>query len=449
MIYNFFNLPLIFRILLFSAINILMGYYVSEGKWSVIILLCLLFIISLSELIVYLNSINRKAAYFFDALRNEDSTLYFPEKIKDKAFREFHTSLNKLNNLITEIKIKNEHNEHFFRQLLKYSSTGIIALDEKGYIDLINDASLKMLGMTSLGHIKLLKQKNAELYKSLNAIKPGPGNTIKLFDGSGLKLLSVKVTLVKFSNKVYTVYSINDIKNELEENELDTWQKLIRVLTHEIMNSVAPITSLSKTIRRIFTSEDKSISTNTINQQNIDQAFEGLKVIEETGQGLMNFVDSYRKLTKIPEPVFKLILVDEWFNKVYLLLKNKMEAEKIEFNLINRYTKKTFTGDEKLLTQVVINILNNAITALEGRKQKKIQISSSSIKNGGLEVKIFDNGKGIISENLEKIFIPFFTTFENGSGIGLSLSRQIMRMHKGTIEVMSVPDRNTTFILKL
>jgi len=449
MIYNIINLPLIVRLFLFSAINISLGFCITKERWIVCIVLGILCLFSIIELIKYLNGISRKVAYFFDAIRNEDSTLHFPEKVKDKSFRELHGSLNRLNSLISDIKLKNESNERFFRQLLKYSSTGIFAVDENEYIDLINDSALDMLGVANLVHFDLVKQKNPELYRKLMLIKQGTGNTIKVFDGSGLKLLSVKVAQLKFGDKSYKVFSMYDIKNELEEKELDTWQKLISVLTHEIMNSIAPITSLSNSIRRIFISGDKVISKKELQQESINKALGGLTVIEETGKGLMNFVDRYRKLTKIPKPAFKPILVDEWLNKVYLLMKDRIEKEQIEFSLVNNNVRKEFHGDEKLLTQVAINIMNNAIDALEGKSQKMIQVTTAYRKNNGLEIKITDNGKGIDTENLEKIFIPFFTTRENGSGIGLSLSRQIMRLHKGTIEVYSKPDKYTTFVLKI
>jgi len=449
MIYNIVSIPLIIRLLLFSAISVAMGFSISQGRWALCTILGVFCLLSIYELAGYLNGIYRKITFFFDAVRNEDSTLHFPENTKDKSFRNLHHSLNRLNELITDIKIRNENNERFFRQLLKYSSTGTIVEDENGYIDLINDSALEMLQMTNLVHMDLLKQKNSELFENLQQIKPGQGSTVKIFDDSGLKLVSVKVAMIKFGSKAYKVFSMYDIKSELEEKELDTWQKLIRVLTHEIMNSVAPITSLSNTLRRIFTPNNKPVSAKEIQQKSIDKALEGLAVIEETGKGLMNFVDNYRKLAKIPKPVFKPILVEEWLNRVYLLMKDKIENEKIEFNLINHNVQKPFPGDEKLLTQVVINILNNAIDALEVKKLKRIQISSNYKKNNGLEIKIIDNGKGIDDENLEKIFIPFYTTRENGSGIGLSLSRQIMRLHKGTIEAYSKPHHYTTFVLKL
>lgn len=449
MIYNIINLPLIIRLLLLSSLSLTMGVSLSKGLWTLSMVLTPLLFLSIYELTLHLNGISRKVAFFFDAVRNEDSTLHFPENTKNKSFKELHRSLNRLNELITDIKIRNENNERFFRQLLKYSSTGIIVEDEKGYIDLINDAALEMLQMTNLVHIDLLKQKNPELFENLGRIKPGHGNTVKIFDGSGLKLISIKVAMIKFGNKAYKVFSMYDIKSELEEKELDTWQKLIRVLTHEIMNSVAPITSLSNTLRRVLTPDDNSVSVKEIQQKNIDKALEGLTVIEETGKGLMNFVDNYRKMTKIPKPVFKPILVDEWLNRVYLLMKDKIENENIEFNFTNHNVRKPFPGDEKLLTQVVINILNNAVDALEGKEQKRIEISSYYRKNNGLEIKLTDNGKGIEDEDLEKIFIPFYTTRENGSGIGLSLSRQIMRQHKGTIEAFSKPGQFTSFVLRL
>jgi signal transduction histidine kinase len=255
------------------------------------------------------------------------------------------------------------------------------------------------------------------------------------------------VSQIAFGEKNFNVYSLYDIKAELEENEVESWQKLIRVLTHEIMNSIAPITSLSKTLQRLLHSDDKGDEELQVDLQ-VEKAKEGLSVIEETGKGLMHFIDNYRRLTKIPKPVFKTVIIKDWLNRVLLLMKEHLEEEHITMELVFKTKQKEFLADEKLLTQVIINILKNAIEASKNAEKKKIILSTKYDSSGNLELSITDHGKGIPEDEMDKIFIPFYTTKENGSGVGLSISRQIMRLHKASLSATSKVGKGTTFFLR-
>jgi len=447
MIYRSFNLTLVFRLVVFGTLTASLGILILEKNWLFSVPLLILVAIAMIDLLYFMNGINRKVAFFFDAVTNEDTTLHYSESVRTKSLLALHTSLNRLNKHIMEIKIKNEHNERFFREMLKYSATGLIAVDENGYIEQINDSALEIIGFPHIAHMDLLKQKNSELYEQMLLITPGEGRAIKLLVSNELRSLSVKVSLLNFGESHFRLYSIFDIRAELEENELDSWHKLIRVMTHEIMNSIAPITSLSNTLSRIFTRDNKPLPKCEVTEKHIVNIIHGLEVIENTGKGLMHFVEDYRKLTKIPKPVFKPMQISYWLNAIYLLLKNRFDEEKIEFILISKGSPEELIGDEKLLTQVMINILNNAADALKNTKTKKIVIAVSGGSTGKTKISVTDNGIGIAPQEIEKIFIPFYTTKENGSGIGLDLSRKIMRLHKGTITVFSQPEKQTTFTL--
>jgi two-component system, NtrC family, nitrogen regulation sensor histidine kinase NtrY len=447
MIYKSFNLAVVIRLLIIVLFGAILGINVYQHNWVVSIFLFLLAFISGWNLFYFLNSINRKIAFFFDAVSNDDTTLHFSEKLHTKSLNELHHSLNRLNKHISNIKIANEHNEKFFKEMMQYSATGLMAVDDKGYVELINDSALDLIGLRHISHIQLLQQKKSELYEQMIQIGPGQSRTIKMLQGTDLRLLSLKVSLLNFSNVKYRLYSIYDIKAELEENELDSWQKLIRVMTHEIMNSIAPITSLSNTLSRIFTKDNEPLPVNKITEHHISNTIHGLDVIEKTGKGLMHFVEDYRKLTKIPKPVFKPIQVIHWLDSIELLMKSKIEEENIELRIVKKDFYQNLIGDEKLLSQVIINLLNNAIDALSNTKEKKITINVIESSAGKLKISVTDNGIGITPEEIEKIFIPFYTTKENGSGIGLSLSRQIMRLHKGSISAFSIPGEQTTFVL--
>jgi two-component system, NtrC family, nitrogen regulation sensor histidine kinase NtrY len=447
MIYRSFNLSVIIRLLIFASATIGLGIALYQLNWLISVLLILVVLITFFNLVYFLNSINRKVAFFFDAVTNDDTTLHYSEQNQTRSFRALHQSFNRLNEHISAIKIKNEHNERFFHEMLKSSATGLLAVDEKGYIEQINDSALDFIGLPHISHIDLLKQKNNELHEQMMLITPGQSRTIKVLHGTELRLFSLKVALLNFGMNRYRLYSISDIKTELEENELDSWQKLIRVMTHEIMNSIAPITSLSNTLSRIFIRNNDPLPAIEVTEKHIANIIHGLEVIENTGKGLMRFVEDYRKLTKIPTPVFKPILINSWLNALRLLMKNRLDEENIDLNIIKKGSQKELIGDEKLLNQVMINILNNAIDAVKSAAHKKIVISVSESSTGRFKISISDNGKGISAEEIEKIFIPFYTTKESGSGIGLSISRKIMRLHKGSISVFSIPGDHTTFVM--
>lgn len=444
---NLLNGKLLFRLLFIIGSSVLFAFTLVEFSVVWKILAGLLVLILVFELINYINSINRKLTFFFDAVRNEDSTLHFSEKIKEKSTAELHASLNRLNALISEIKIRNEYNERFFKELLRYSATGIIAVDANGFVELVNEAGLKLLGLKSLANFILLKQKRKELYTELIHLKPGQTRTVKLLREEEMQQISIKVSQIQFGDKIYKVYSLYDIKSEMEENEVESWQKLIRVLTHEIMNSIAPITSLSNTMQRFLTEDSDDVKT-VKPESSMDKTREGLKVIEETGKGLMHFIDNYRRLTKIPTPVFKEVDIQEWIDGILFLLKDRLNEENIDLRQYYKTTQTELLGDKKLLTQVLINIINNAIDASLTKEDRKIILKVYNDNEARLHISITDYGKGILPDELDKIFIPFFTTKENGSGIGLSLSRQIMRLHKGSISVSSQANKKTTFTLR-
>jgi len=239
MIYKSFTLAIVTRLLILILLTVCFCFFLFQNNWIIGVLILIPIFISVWNLIYFMNSINRKVAFFFDAVSNDDTTLHFPEKLRSKSLSTLHKSINQLNNHISNIKIKNEYNERFFREIMKYSATGLMAIDDKGYIELINNSALHLIGMPYISHIHLLKQKNKELFDQLTQLQPGQNNTIKLLHGTDLRLILLKVAHLSFGEQKYRLYSLNDIKAELEENELDSWQKLIRVMTHEIMNSIA------------------------------------------------------------------------------------------------------------------------------------------------------------------------------------------------------------------
>jgi signal transduction histidine kinase len=235
----------------------------------------------------------------------------------------------------------------------------------------------------------------------------------------------------------------------LEEQEMEAWQKLIRVLTHEIMNSITPIASLSSTINELL----KDIDTSDNEPQEIDDETvidiqNSLKTIHKRSVGLIHFVESYRNLTRIPKPKFNIIPVKEVFDNVYLLMEKDVNQLGIECVMDISPSSLELTADEDMIEQVLINLVKNAIHSLTDTKNPRIEIKAFLDRRGRIAVQVIDNGPGILPEVIDKIFVPFFTTKPDGSGIGLSLSKQILRMHGGTLTAKSEPNKETIFTMR-
>ncbi len=443
MVYKNFNIALFTRVFFLISFTVGATFLFISAEWT-LFALCMLFLtLTIYNIIDYFNSVNRKLAFLFDSIRNEDSTLHFPERVRAKTTKKLHQSLNHLNEVISKIKIRNEHKERFFLEFMRHSTTGLMAVDEKGYVEIVNDAALKLFNTGILVHLKRLKQVNKELYEVIKSLKPNQSKTLKLSVKDELHIVLIKMVKLKFGEMNFNIYSLSDIKTELEEKEMETWQKLIRILTHEIMNSIAPISSISDTMMKYFHNGKK------LSVKEMDNIEHGLDVINDRSKGLIHFVDSYRTLTKIPKPVFKLIDVNTWLDSILLLFQDRAENDQIEIEVKNEYKRETFLGDQKLLTQVVLNLLNNAADAIREVENKKIIIHITTTESGNISLKFIDNGPGISPENLDQVFIPFFTTKENGSGIGLSLSRQIVNLHKGQLLVHSQPGKETVFEMRV
>jgi two-component system nitrogen regulation sensor histidine kinase NtrY len=279
-------------------------------------------------------------------------------------------------------------------------------------------------------------------------IKPGQNKLVKIYDVEDFLQLAIYATTIKVKDKVTMLVTIKDIQNVLEEQETEAWQKLIRVLTHEIMNSITPIASLSSTLNNMLKAYPHEGGGRTwVDNDSLSEITEALHTINKRSNGLLHFVDTYRNLTRIPKPNFTIFKIDEMFKNIILLMEEEMKTHQIKFSVSVEPEQIQTTADEQLLEQVLINIIKNSIYALRGRQNAEIKLQAFYNRRGRFTVQVTDNGPGILPDVLEKIFIPFFTTKPSGSGIGLALSRQIMRLHNGTITAHSEPDKETVFTL--
>jgi nitrogen fixation/metabolism regulation signal transduction histidine kinase len=439
---------IIIRVLLIVFLALAAGWIIASGQLVVFVYLCIfMIIIVVINLVNYLNSTNRKISYFLDSVQSEDSTLSFPANITTKPIREIYQGIDKVNKQIQQLKIESRQQEQYFQTLLEHVGTGIVTFDTKGLVHHANSAGKKMLGVNILTHLNQLEKVDRNLFQAIRNIKPFDQKLVSVLSESGSIQLSIKATAFKTKDDELILLSVQDIKNELDEKELESWMKLIRVLMHEIMNSIAPITSLSESLCQFFMIDGRPALPEEVTETTIQNTLRGLSVIKEQGHGLMLFVESYRKLTRLPKPDKKIFRVEDLISRIKVLYTSLENSEKINLTVTVNPEEMELLADENLISLVLINLTKNALQANENNPEGKIQVIAGINSAHRPEIRVVDNGPGIPEEILEQIFIPFFTTRENGSGIGLSLSRQIMRLHGGRLQVRSVPGKETVFSL--
>ncbi len=399
-------------------------------------------------LIHRLRTTNRKLSYFFDALGNDDYTLRFTETQGLPSEKMLNHSLNRIKTLIQNTRLEIQQKEKYYELILSSIYTGVIALNTKGFVTQCNRFALKLLGLEIFTHVNQLCKVSSQLHQVFLEIKPGESRRVTFTNERGTVQLLIGATQITIQDEKLTLLVINDIENEMDEKEIDSWIRLIRVLSHEIMNSIAPITSLSDTLSNMHKTssafseeEQEQVKQNTIN---------GLQVISETGKGLISFVESYRKFTRIPEPVKESIDLNEFIHRMVILCSMEPNFSKITINIQIHPIDLKIYADPNLLGQVVLNLMKNAIQAMQEQTEGTLSIlAEADPVTKIIRIKITDNGPGIPPEIINEVFVPFFTTRTEGSGIGLSIARQIMRAHGGNIKVSSIPHQETTFTLSL
>lgn len=435
-------------VMILAVLCIALGFLIT-GKHSLrLIILCVLAIIVLTgSLVSYLNRTNRNIKFFFDSVKNDETGLSFRSGTNDDTLRELYSSMNNVNRHIQNLKIINRQQEQYFKRILEHLATGIVTYDTKGFIQHANTSAKNLLALETFTHIRQLEKIDSKLFSVVSSIKPNERKLVGINSPNGDVQLALKTTSYGSDQNKLMILSVQDIKHELDEKEIDSWMKLIRVLMHEIMNSITPITSLSESLSGIYKYEGKPVEPASIDEKTISTTLQGLEVIRDQGKGLMSFVENYRKLTHIPRPEKKQVKVSDIFARVKILTSPLEKGENTKIIFDENEPDRTIFADENLVSLVLINLVKNALEANTANSNAIIRINTQNGPDNHTEICVTDNGPGINGEILDKIFIPFFTTRKNGSGIGLSLSRQIMGAHGGTLKVRSEPGKETVFCM--
>ena len=399
-------------------------------------------------LVNQVNKTNTDLEKFFASVQNNDSSVRFSKNTKNNSFRKLHDRMNDLNTIIQNVKIENEKTSQFLQTVVDHVDIGLLSFDDNGNIEIYNRAAKRYLHVQQPLQLSSLKTMNDEMFIIINAIRPGQDILHKIVINNHLQSILLKAIELKFENKTIKLVSFQDITNELDKKELDSWQRLICALTHEIMNSISPITSLTSVISGYFKKDNTEdhIPVKNIDNLIVSKTLSGLNTIEETGKGLLDFVDKYRSLTSLPKPNFCKFRINIMFMKCKLLMESNI-PDNIKINSDVNPENMVLEADYAQVELVLINLIKNAFEALSDNNKGTIQLRAF-YADGSAIIQVEDDGSGISSDIIEDIFIPFYTTKKSGSGIGLSLSKQIMQNHEGTISVNTVPTKGARFTLR-
>jgi len=448
MVFKQFRFNIILRVLLITATCLALFITLNSAFTFTPILVAGLIIYQVWSLIRYVDRTNRELASFLESIRYSEFTRSFQIGNIGSSFDELSAAFNDVMNDFQQVRSEREEHFHYLQSIVQNIDISILAYQRDGTVEMINPAAKKLFQINTLRNINKLRALSDDLAETLLTINPGENRLVKVQDEEDILQLAIYATEFKVKDKLILLSTVKNIQNVLEEQETAAWQKLIRVLTHEIMNSIAPISSLSFTVESMlkqFTTGGKG--AREIDLDTVKEIQGALQTINKRSTGLMNFVETYRSLTKIPEPNFTQVRMKELIDNVHTLMKKEVQDKNI--HLINTVEPATIelTVDEQMIEQVLINLVKNSIQALEGKEQGTIHIRGFYNKRGRPTIQVIDNGQGILSDVIDKIFIPFFTTKRSGSGIGLSLSRQILRLHGGTITAKSDPGEETIFTM--
>ena len=368
-----------------------------------------------------------KVTYMLDALEDKELNFRFDER--RLRGRRFNRTLNRLRNIFDKERHEIIEQEKYFGLMLDHVKTGIAVIEKDGRVTYCNKTALSLLGIATFGHIRQLRSVSDSLYASFRTIADGNEERASYYNESGKMTISLTASQATIGKDNVRIIAFNDISNEIAENEQQSWSKLIRVLTHEIMNTITPIASLSDTLMT-FDGADDDIRN-------------GLSTISESSKGLIKFVDSYRNLTRVAPPVKKAFYFKELAERVI----NLTREQTIMSGAICTYVEKSedvlLYADEGQITQILINLVKNAVQA----EAKNIEITAEINLSEHIIINVTNDGNPISKESQEEIFVPFFTTKQEGTGIGLSLSRQIMRLHNGSLSLTKSDDHSTVFTL--
>lgn len=405
-------------------------------------------VVQIIEMIHFVNRTNRELTRLFNSIVHHDFAITFRDGNYGNSFKELESSLNAMIESYKAVKIEREAQYHLLQRLVSNINIAIIAVQNNAEISIINPAAEKLIGETGAKSWKILEQLQPSFTQLIEGIGDNGRKLAEWKVGGESKMLSIDVSTNVLLDLPHRLIIIQDINQEIEQKEIEAWHKLIRILTHEIMNSVTPISSLTETTQSMLRNNDGILrKAPELNDEVISDIEFSLRTIQKRSEGLLAFVETYRTLSKVPKPVLAPVEIRSLLTSVEELMREEMSRNKILLTVNMDTTTEVVSMDRVLVEQVLINLISNSTHALAGRPEPRIVLSAYDAERS-LIIEVYDNGGGIPEQVLGHIFVPFFSTRQQGSGIGLSLSKQIMSSHGGNITVKSIPQVESRFFLR-
>ncbi len=439
-----FKFNVIFRCMLILAASLALSWVLLNRDWFFTPLVLIIILSGfVGNLIYYVEKTSRNLAQFLLNVKQAGFT---------HSFKSGEGGENKLNKVFNDVieefhRVSMERESHYLylQTLNENLGVALVSYDQEGKIDLLNPAAKNLLKRPILRHIDELKEIDEGLFLLVKSLQSGDRKVLKAVIDNQLIQLSIQCKLFKVQDKTFTLLLIQNINEELEQKEVEAWQRLVSVLTHEIMNSVTPIASLSDVFNKLL--EEKKSFKNFSEEETQDLS-DSLKTIERRSKGLMKFVNAYKDFAKNPDLNITHFELDELVQRIIKLFQPDIESAQIEIKYQKSKDRSVIAADYDMMEHVIINLVKNAIEALRGKTNAILSIELLKA-NRQISLKIIDNGPGISAEDMDKVFIPFYTTKKAGSGVGLSLARKIVKLHDGNLLVKSIPHQYTCLTIEL
>lgn len=433
-----FTTGIILRVGLIFGFSYLGAYLWSHDKDGIAVFILILNIILAYNLYRYTSTINKKLSRIFDSIQYQDFAITFrADNAKGDSFEELNNSLNAVVKSFNQVRAEREATLHFIQAIIQQINVGILSYNTDGKIELVNQAANKLLSIYKLSHISSIKNQHPEIYHLMTNLPSGESKLLKVNNSE----LSLSVKEIILRDRKIRLIALHNIRTELQARELEAWQNLTKVLRHEIMNTVTPIVSLSETMKDIIEIDLQTV-IDPQQKSGVEDLKNAIHTVINRSKGIMNFVNAYREFTNIPVPNLSEVYVSTLFQDVQALYETR-HSQSIRFEIIQDFT---ILADPDQIEQVLINIIKNAVEATEKTQNPMISIKAF-MDHQAKTIEVCDNGEGVAPEDAEKIFVPFFTSKPSGTGIGLSLSRQIMQMHGGTLEYLTNKPEGSKFVL--
>ena len=444
-----YEISLTIRVILLLASITAAAFCIVSNRYTLLVFVGLIIVFQILNFIQFINKTNTELSQFIEAVQYRDFSLQFTEKNAPVSVRQLRRAFNQINATFKQLSSEREEQYQYLQKILELVDTGILSYDQEGNVGWINEAFKRMMNVPYLRNISSLEKRDMSVYQAVMSLENGDSQLVKI---NHKQILLAKTTFLN-ENIETNLIAFQNVNEAIEDTEAQAYQKLLRVMTHEIMNSVAPIASLAETMETTLRGrkEIREMGGKDLEdkyQINFDDISLGISTIRKRSENLLKFADTYRQLAKVSMTSFSKFYIRDLFEGVEILLENQIEQKNIEFDVIIKDFELMIEGDMILIEQVLINLVINAIDAVQHQSNPKITLSVFQNNQQQIIIEIRDNGMGMSDELMDKIFVPFFTSKPNGSGIGLSLSKQIMALHKGTITVNSVEKQGAAFQLR-